>query len=204
MPDAVDMAVEIEGELLAHGLAQAARPIEAGVSGECDECEWWMPRLVGGRCGFCRDGRARPDDWEPPVPPAATILKNNTTPVAAPIEERIMSGKSIMLPAAAANAIAAVVARASAGDISLGQAAADLIERGVAAAPVELAVPEAMTPRERMVALLDGVSDLLIEQIEAAAAPSEDPAVVAERDAWKVRAEAAEERLAAMKQLLAA
>ena len=115
-----------------------------------------------------------------------------------------MSGKSIMLPAAAANAIAAVVARASAGDISLGQAAADLIERGVAAAPVELAVPEAMTPRERMVALLDGVSDLLIEQIEAAAAPSEDPAVVAERDAWKVRAEAAEERLAAMKQLLAA
>ncbi len=38
-------------------LAAARAPIAAGVPGECDDCGRAMPRLVGGRCGFCRDGR---------------------------------------------------------------------------------------------------------------------------------------------------
>ncbi|MBB3910871.1 hypothetical protein GGQ81_001472 [Sphingomonas desiccabilis] len=29
------------------------------MAGECGECGEDMPRLVHGRCGFCRDGRKR-------------------------------------------------------------------------------------------------------------------------------------------------
>jgi len=30
-----------------------------GVAGDCDGCGEYFARLVGGKCGFCRDGRRR-------------------------------------------------------------------------------------------------------------------------------------------------
>jgi len=33
--------------------------IPAGTPGECDECGEHSPRLIGGRCAPCRDGRPR-------------------------------------------------------------------------------------------------------------------------------------------------
>lgn len=35
-----------------------ARPVIEGVSGDCEMCGEPRPRLVGGLCAFCRDGRA--------------------------------------------------------------------------------------------------------------------------------------------------
>lgn len=59
MADAADLADEIETRVLARGLAAMRAPIAAGEPGECDDCERQSPRLVGGRCAPCRDGRAR-------------------------------------------------------------------------------------------------------------------------------------------------
>jgi len=35
----------------------AAAAVPAGTPGQCDDCGEAMPRLVGGRCAPCRDGR---------------------------------------------------------------------------------------------------------------------------------------------------
>nr|WP_221239982.1 conjugal transfer protein TraR [Sphingomonas abaci] len=40
-------------------LAAARQPVAIGTPGECQKCGDDMPRLVGGLCGFCRDGRRR-------------------------------------------------------------------------------------------------------------------------------------------------
>lgn len=37
----------------------AAALIPAGEAGDCDGCGEYFARLVGGLCGFCRDGRKR-------------------------------------------------------------------------------------------------------------------------------------------------
>ncbi len=37
----------------------AAAQIPDGVAGDCDGCGEYFARLVGGKCGFCRDGRRR-------------------------------------------------------------------------------------------------------------------------------------------------
>lgn len=61
MADDADRAGLIEAEYLARSLANIkSSPPPAGVSGECDDCGTYMARLVGGRCGFCRDGRRPP------------------------------------------------------------------------------------------------------------------------------------------------
>ncbi len=57
MPDAIDRSVENEQFLLDRRIALARAPIPVGMPGICDECEEPMPRLVGGLCGYCRDGR---------------------------------------------------------------------------------------------------------------------------------------------------
>ena len=59
MADEIDRANEIVEEHLARGLAAARVPVPAGEPGECEGCGEDMPRLVNGRCGFCRDGRRR-------------------------------------------------------------------------------------------------------------------------------------------------
>ena len=37
----------------------AAALIPDGEAGDCDGCGEYFARLVGGKCGFCRDGRRR-------------------------------------------------------------------------------------------------------------------------------------------------
>lgn len=58
MADEVDRANELADAHLERSLRAARAPIPAGVRGECEECGEDMPRLVNGRCGYCRDGRA--------------------------------------------------------------------------------------------------------------------------------------------------
>ena len=60
MADQIDEANKIADEHLARSLAAARPPIPAGEPGECEQCGEEMPRLVNGRCGYCRDGRRRP------------------------------------------------------------------------------------------------------------------------------------------------
>lgn len=40
-------------------IRDACRPLAPGYSGECERCGDDMPRLVGGLCAPCRDGRNR-------------------------------------------------------------------------------------------------------------------------------------------------
>jgi hypothetical protein len=57
MADAVDFATDLVAEKLELQISAARAPVPAGVPGECDKCFEDMPRLVGGLCAFCRDGR---------------------------------------------------------------------------------------------------------------------------------------------------
>lgn len=59
MADEVDLAAEIVERQLAHFIAVARAPVPVGAPGECDGCGDVSPRLVGGRCAPCRDGRRR-------------------------------------------------------------------------------------------------------------------------------------------------
>ena len=169
MADNADIAAEITEDTIAAAVRQARTTLLAGTAGECAECEWWMPRLVEGRCGFCRDGRPRPPDWEPPPRPDAIV----TVP---PEEKPTMPAKSVQLPASADTAIAAVEALAAQDGISLGLAAAQLIERGIAApiaAEPSAAEAEPRPMRERLFAAIDVVAGLaaeILNQPDASAA----------------------------------
>ena len=58
MPDEADKAAEQTDFFLRTALHGAiGRPIVPGVAGECERCGDDMPRLVGGLCAPCRDGR---------------------------------------------------------------------------------------------------------------------------------------------------
>lgn len=57
MPDEIDIVnqnVELERETL---IRRARVKIPEGIAGTCTECDEDSPRLVGGRCAPCRDGR---------------------------------------------------------------------------------------------------------------------------------------------------
>lgn len=59
MADDVDLATVRIEQHLEHSLRAARRPVPAGEPGECRDCGDDSPRLVGGRCAPCRDGRRR-------------------------------------------------------------------------------------------------------------------------------------------------
>lgn len=59
MPDHIDLAVEISDLHLERSIRAARQPVPIGVPGECEKCFEESPRLVGGRCAPCRDGRRR-------------------------------------------------------------------------------------------------------------------------------------------------
>lgn len=206
MPDAVDIAVEIEAEHLARGLARAAAPIAPGVSGECDQCEWWMPRLVDGLCAFCRDGRQRPDDWEPPQRPSVSITNKG--------EESVMAAsKSITF--VAAGAVLAEIQKRTAQGVSNNRAALDLVEAGIRAESAP-AVGETITLAIDALPAID-----LLNELRNRIAKSADPEALqrahertfaAEKDAeaaeaavrdWQERAATAEARALAAEQQLA-
>jgi hypothetical protein len=56
MPDEFDQLAE--KELIADAAIHSFRfDIPVGEAGECCECEEYSPRLIGGKCAPCRDGR---------------------------------------------------------------------------------------------------------------------------------------------------
>lgn len=57
MADFGDMANVLADQDLEHSLRAARADVPAGIPGECVQCGEDMPRLVDGRCGYCRDGR---------------------------------------------------------------------------------------------------------------------------------------------------
>ncbi|WP_084581744.1 conjugal transfer protein TraR [Sphingomonas azotifigens] len=59
MADQIDQANDLNEQHLERSLRAARQPIAVGVPGECDNCGDDSPRLVGGRCARCRDGRPR-------------------------------------------------------------------------------------------------------------------------------------------------
>ena len=59
MADDVGLATAIADADLARSIQVARAPVPAGVPGVCDQCGDDSPRLVGGRCAPCRDGRRR-------------------------------------------------------------------------------------------------------------------------------------------------
>ena len=59
MADDIDQANAIVEAATARAIAAARAPIPVGSPGECENCGNDMPRLVAGRCGYCRDGRRR-------------------------------------------------------------------------------------------------------------------------------------------------
>ena len=176
VPDAADMAAEIEAETVARGVSRTRVQISAGVAGECSDCGHMMLRLVGGLCAFCRDGRLPPDDWEPPV--------INLPP---PREEPpVMPAKSIQLPAASVAAHRAVEERARVLGVSQGEAAAMLIIAGVAA------IDDAKEP-PAPTSLGEATLDVLLDEIRMRCGHHPLGSQVATLTA---RAEAAEAKLA--------
>jgi hypothetical protein len=163
MADAVDMASEIEGEHLARALQRAVVPIPVGAPGECENCGDDTPRLVGGWCAFCRDGRRRvpgqgtPRAFDPrprpvPVPPpspASPPIPKEEPPIMAAPDRRQISF------VAEGDVRRAIEGRADANDISLGRAALDLVEHGILSIARPVA-PEATLPTE---AAIEGAID---------------------------------------------
>lgn len=177
MADSADIAAEITADVITDAVRRARAAILPGLSGECEGCDWWMPRLVDGLCGFCRDGRKRPPDWEP--------LPRPDEPTPEPIrEESIMAAapsKSVTF--VATGPLLEELKRLTADGTPYNRAAVALFERAMAApepaAEVSDPAPEpARTPRQRMMAALDQVASIAAELLDR---PDDQLAVAA---AW--------------------
>lgn len=228
MADIADMAAEIEGEHLARALAKARVPIAAGVAGECEECGDTSPRLVGGRCAPCRDGRTRVapvvrsverigEQLVASAPDVCGALRRagesiGSSGLMATVRREMAKQEDAMgvekqrqvTIVAKGDVLAAIEAGAAAGSGAMGPAALALIERGMMleAAPPALAAAEAGMPRQRMVALLDGVQALVTGLIEAADAAGDTKALEEQLGAAIERAETAEAKLVSLRSLL--
>lgn len=55
MADEIDRAQEREQHDREIALAAAKKPLDPGVPGNCDFCDEFFSRLIGGACGGCRD-----------------------------------------------------------------------------------------------------------------------------------------------------
>lgn len=191
MADVVDMAAELQDEHLALSLQRARLPIAEGVAGECEQCFEDSPRLVGGRCAFCRDGRRRPTNPTGKLP----------APVPAPVLEDIVNPKSIQLPATAQTAIKAVEKHAQLNVLSLGAAAAELIERGLQSAPASVPDAPVVAPVVDFDTLIELLRARFADRPDQSAALAE---ATARADAAEARATAAEARLTKLREALAA
>lgn len=59
MADWADEATAISELHLTESIRAACQPVPVGAPGLCEQCDEDSPRLVGGRCAPCRDGRKR-------------------------------------------------------------------------------------------------------------------------------------------------
>lgn len=55
MPDEMDLAQEREQIARDAAIKNNAKPLDPGVQGNCDLCDEWSSRLIGGACAPCRD-----------------------------------------------------------------------------------------------------------------------------------------------------
>jgi len=147
--DDADLAFELEQARLGGLLAGSRAPIEVGVAGECEECGEDMPRLVSGRCGYCRDGRRPPlsrfDEAPKPRPIVAAAVSTTEKPMTA---VNTSDKQTISVPARG-EVLAAIRAYADADDLPLGQAVIALVERAIAKnEPETTAMPADQALRE--------------------------------------------------------
>lgn len=225
MADQADMAAEIAAEAIARGVAAARVAIPAGVAGECEACGGDSPRLVGGRCAPCRDGRNRVapivrvaappaaepedfgEDWERVAERVRAIRAEMVRADVPPArrQETAMKARQVSFRAQGA-VLEAIEAAAHAGDGVMGSAVVSLIERGMdprraPAAPAEPAEP--VTPWARRDAIVTAIGTLVDDLLAAAQDAAEGGALKAQLDEAIGRAEAAEAKLAQLRAALA-
>lgn len=207
MPDIVDLAAEIEDENRARGLARIAADIPAGAPGECDDCGEHMPRLVEGRCAFCRDGRRPPLARFDTLPTPA--CQEECLPV--PTTPAPPTAQTISVPASGA-VLAAIKDRAAVSDLPLGRAAISIIQdwldpadpHPAATAPPAAAQSEWDGTREGAVVFMENVPDAwlieeLVRRYETTVGSDDHAAVIKRAETAEARAEAAEATLASLK-----
>ncbi|BCI69990.1 hypothetical protein SPKIRA_08200 [Sphingomonas paucimobilis] len=74
MADEADIAAQLEAEHISRSLQSLPVPISGTDGGICEDCELPSPRLFGGQCTWCHDGRDRPDQHQPePAPRIAPV-----------------------------------------------------------------------------------------------------------------------------------
>lgn len=183
MSDDADFAFRLEDAARQRGLASVSANIPAGLPGECDECGEIMPRLVGGRCGFCRDGRRPPaatyERVAARLQPEETSMTTDSRAITIPVPEPL---KGVIEEYAAKNALP--LGRAALEFADAGWKAMQAAAAPVADEPLNLAdVPDNQLAAELQRRLLAGVSG---SDYEAAIA----------------RAEAAESKLASVAEVL--
>lgn len=203
MADVVDMAAEIEAKHIAAALRRTSVPFVLGARGICDDCGEEMPRLAGGRCGYCRDGRVPPLDRldEPRAAlPAPALPKDPVT---------MAESKSITF--VATGAVLAEIKRRTADGTSNNRAALDLVEAAITFRPEAAAMSP--TPAEPVIGIdpstLPPIALALLEHdfsfdalIAALLDTPAAPDLSADLAVMTTRAEAAEAKLGKMREAL--
>lgn len=198
MVDDADIAFALQSARVAQQVARIDASLPAGVEGECDECGEWMGRLVGGRCGFCRDGRRPPPEaYEHAAQRRlASTLTDQTQPISSPAaKEPVMTAKVtpetrvISMPVTG-EVLRAIETRAAERDLPLGQAARSWIEETLHAEP---------TPAPAEVALENLPDTVLVAELGRRL---NHGASQSDFDAEVARADAAEAKLASLRGLL--
>jgi hypothetical protein len=201
--DDADLAAELAEAAVAARLRAIDATIPAGAPGECDDCGEQMPRLVDGRCGFCRDGR-RPPLQRYDTLPVVALVPSAAKETAMPA---FKDGKYISVPADGAT-LKVIEARAKREDVALGQAALAMINDALAKPPGPAAEPtpaaEWNGTRKDAVVFLENVPDAwlieeLVRRYETTVGSDDHQAVLQERDAAVARADAAEGQLATVR-----
>jgi hypothetical protein len=198
MSDSADLAAVLVDANVAAGLARISATIPAGVPGECDDCGETMPRLVDGRCAFCRDGRRPPLSTFERLP-AASVPTREQEPV---MPNPKYATKVISVPIESAGTVGRIERYATEHDLPLGRAAAELVVAGLetiaARAPAEADNgPEPVTVVSLETVPIEWLTDELIRR---AGNRGEAEAAMQRADAAVTRAEAVEGQLATLRQ----
>lgn len=190
MSDQADLAQDRLDVEIGAALSRIDATIPAGMPGECDECGELMPRLVGGRCGFCRDGRRPPlSTFDRLAPPVAVPVSSRTGEEEEPMSA-YKDGKYVGVPCDK-RVLEIIERRAEAGSVSLGISALALVEAGIAAIDQHAGAAEPTAAEPATVVSLEAVpTSWLTEELQRRLdAASQAPALL---DAAIARAEAAE------------
>ena len=205
MSDLIDDAQQLEAEHLVLSLAAARATIPAGQPGECDNCGDEFPRLVGGLCGFCRDGR-RPllSTFDRLAPPVAAPVASRTGAEEKPMASPKYAAKVISAPVESKATLARIERYADQHDLPLGRAVVELAIVGLDApqagdTPADATSAPAEPAPVAVVSLETVPVEWLTDEIQRRLAAAADRALV---DAAIARADAAEGQLATLREQL--